>query len=162
MFQIGDKVVYPVHGAGIIEAIEKREILGEERSYYVLLLPVSNMRILVPVDHVGEIGMRRVVDVRALEQVLSILRQHQEDEGDKWNRRYRMNMDKIRSGDICAVAEVVRNLSRRDIEKGLSGSERKLLEQSRDILVSELILVKNAAAEEILSQLDDIFHNRES
>lgn len=162
MFQVGDKVVYPVHGAGVIESIERREVMGEERTYYVLVLPVNEMRVLVPTDNAEPMGIRPVVDNETVEQVLTILRQHQEDEGDKWNRRYRLNMDKIRSGDICAVAEVVRNLTRRDISKGLSTSERKLLEQSRDILVSELILVRNAKAEEILAQLDDIFHNKKS
>ncbi len=89
--------------------------------------------------------------------MLAILGQQKEEEGEKWNRRYRMNMDKLKSGDICAVAEVVRNLTRRDMSKGLSGSEKKLLEQARDILVSELILVQNAKAEQILTQIEEIF-----
>ncbi len=157
MFQIGDKVVYPVHGAGVIEGIEKREVLGQVRSYYVLLLPINNMKVLVPTESVEEIGIRNIVDRERVEQVLAILGQQKEEEGEKWNRRYRMNMDKLKSGDICAVAEVVRNLTRRDMSKGLSGSEKKLLEQARDILVSELILVQNAKAEQILTQIEEIF-----
>ena len=110
MFRIGDKVVYPVHGAGVIEAIESREVLGCYSDYYVLRLCVGEMQVLVPVDTVERVGMRRISDNDKLNEVHDILRDGPSPWEDNWNRRYRLNMDKIKSGDICQLAEVVRNL----------------------------------------------------
>jgi len=140
MFVVGEKVVYPVHGAGIIEGIEQREVLGQYRNYYVLRLCVGDMRVLVPTDGVERVGMRRVCDADKLDEVRLILSDAPSPWEDNWNRRYRLNMDKIKSGDICQLAEVVRNLMRRDVLKGLSTGEKKMLDNARKILLSEVNL----------------------
>ncbi|MCL1906196.1 MAG: CarD family transcriptional regulator [Clostridiales bacterium] len=145
MFVVGEKVVYPVHGAGIIEDIEQQEVLGETRCYYALRLYVGDMRLLVPVDAVERVGMRRVCSADKLDEVRLIFKETAAPWEDNWNRRYRLNMDKIKSGDICLLAEVVRDLLRRDSIKGLSTGEKKMLDNARKILMSEVAL---AAGEE--------------
>ncbi len=158
MFIIGEKVVYPVHGAGIIEAIEKREILGQERNYYVLRLCTGDLKVLVPVDMVGNAGMRPICDQEQLEKVRDILHNSASAWEENWNRRYRMNMDKIKSGDICQLAEVVRNLSLRDAVKGLSAGEKKMLDNARKILISELVLAAGQSPDQVNQELDEILH----
>lgn len=147
MFRLGDRVVYPMHGAGVIEAIEEKEILGERQKYYIMRLPLGDMRVMIPLDNATSIGIREVVNDQAIEQVLEILKQEQTAMPANWNQRYRANLEKIRSGDISMVAEVVRNLMKRDQEKGLSTGERKMLDTARQILISELILVKQIEEE---------------
>ena len=156
MFQVGDKVVYPKHGAGIIEAIEDREVLGERKRYYVLRLPVSDMQVLVPCDGSERVGLRQVMSEQMLQRVLEVLRSRNTQPANKWNHRYRTNLEKIRSGDILALAEVVRTLSQRDREKGLSTAERKMLENARQILLSEIVLVRDLEPEQASSFLDHV------
>jgi CarD family transcriptional regulator len=153
MFIVGEKVVYPVHGAGVIEGIEQQEVLGKNRSYYVLRLYVGDMRVMVPVDGVERVGMRKVCDMDKLDEVRLILREAASPWEDNWNRRYRLNMDKIKSGDICQLAEVVRNLMCRDILKGLSTGEKKMLDNARKILMSELSLAAGKEAAAVEKQL---------
>ena len=153
MFAIGDKVVYPVHGAGIIEAIEKKEILGEEKDYYVLRICSDNMCVMVPVDNSLELGMREIIDISFVTEVLTVLRTAEEEVIDNWNKRYRVNMDKVKSGDICQVAGVVRGLSLRHMAKGLSSGEKRLLDYARKILISELMLSCNKEAAAIEQML---------
>ncbi|NLN26867.1 MAG: CarD family transcriptional regulator [Firmicutes bacterium] len=156
MFNIGDRVVYPMHGAGIIEAVETQEVLGEKQQYYVMRLPIGDMKVMIPLNNVEEIGLRQVIDAEEVEKVYHILKGEKTKMSQNWNRRYRANMDKIKSGDIFEVAEVVRNLSIRDREKGLSTGERKMLDTARQILVSELVLAQDTteeAVEETLSRL---------
>ena len=148
LFQIGDKVVYPMHGAGIIEAIEEKEILGEKQKYYVMKMPVGNMQVMIPMANVSTLGLRQVVDTDSLEMVLDILKD-----------RYRKNMDKIKTGDIYEVARVVRDLMRREKEKGLSTGERKMLDNARQILISELVLVKEIDQEQANHLLDKVVNN---
>lgn len=157
MFNIGDKVVYPMHGAGVIEAIEEKEILGSRKKYYVMKLPIGEMKVMIPLDSIVRVGLREVINKEAVEQVFTILQDHQGEMSSNWNRRYRENLEKIKSGDILEVAEVVRNLMLREREKGLSTGERKMLESAKQILISELILVKGVEQSEIVSMLDDIF-----
>ncbi|WP_374713528.1 CarD family transcriptional regulator [Symbiobacterium terraclitae] len=156
MFQVGDKVVYPMHGAGIIEAIEDREVLGERKRYYVLRLPVSDMQVLVPCDATQSVGLRQVMSEQAFQRVIEVLRSPKKQPEKSWNHRYRMNMEKIRSGDIFALAEVVRSLSHRDREKGLSTAERKMLENARQILLSEIVLMRDLKLEQASSFLDHV------
>ncbi|MGE5554052.1 MAG: CarD family transcriptional regulator [Betaproteobacteria bacterium] len=156
MFKIGDRVVYPMHGAGVIEAIEEREVLGERQKYYIMKLPIGDMRVMIPMRSVKEVGLRRVIDPSAVERVLEVLRGEQTKMSTNWNRRYRANMEKIKSGDIYEVAEVVRNLTLRDHEKGLSTGERKMLESSRQILVSEIVLAMNSNEEQVRSMVDRV------
>mgnify|MGYP000921570359 FL=1 len=157
MFQIGDKVVYPVHGAGVIEAIEKRVVLGEEKHYYVLAIPTSSMKVLVPLDNANAMGIRYVIKEDEVASVIEVLKGPESPMVEKWNYRYRLNMDKLKSGDIYEVAEVVRNLSLRDIVKTLSSGEKRLLDQAKDILVSELVLVGNENADGVMEKLELIF-----
>ena len=127
MFNIGDKIVYPMHGAGIIEAIEEKEILGEKQKYYVMRIPIGDMKVMIPLKNIKDIGVRQVAGDDEITEVLNILRGEKSKMSANWNRRYRANMEKIRSGNIFQVADVVRNLTIRDKEKGLSTGERKML-----------------------------------
>jgi len=157
MFKIGDKVVYPMHGAGIIEAIEEKEVLGNKRSYYIMKMPFGNMKLMVPIDNVNENGLRQVVNPEDVIRVISILQDNDNSMSVNWNRRYRANMEKIKSGNIYEVAEVVRNLTLRDKEKGLSTGERKMLENARQILISELVLAKEEKEDSIKNMLEELF-----
>lgn len=143
MFSIGDKIVYPMHGAGIIGEIEKRKILGEIREYYILNVPCGDMKIMIPVDSCTEIGVRPVAEPATIKNVLRILKDDSSDMPSNWNRRYRENMDKLKTGDVEEVAEVVRNLTRSDREKKLSTGEKKMLANAKQILISEIALVQN-------------------
>ena len=157
MFNIGDKVVYPMHGAGVIEAIEEKEILGEKQKYYIMRMPIGDMKVMIPLNNIKDIGVRQVVGDEEISEVFNILRGEKSKMSSNWNRRYRANMDKIRSGNIFQVAEVVRNLSLRDKEKGLSTGERKMLENAKHILVSEIVLSKNIQEDEALQMIENAF-----
>ncbi|WP_366923291.1 CarD family transcriptional regulator [Metallumcola ferriviriculae] len=157
MFKVGDKVVYPMHGAGIIESIEEKEVLGEKRRYYVMRMPIGDMKVMIPMDSVGEVGIRQVIDEAGIQRVFGILRDKKSTMSANWNHRYRANMEKIKSGNIFEVAEVVRNLVLRDQEKGLSTGERKMLENAKQILVSELVLAQGQEEEQVENMLEGVF-----
>lgn len=148
MFTIGDKIVYPMHGAGTIVSIEKEEVLGKKKDYYVILMPVNKMRVMVPVDMAQEVGVREVSDDSRIDEVLSILSEKEDKMSTNWSRRYRDNLDKIKGGDICEIAEVVRNLQAMHEEKGLSTGEKKMLDNAVLILSSEIALVKDIGESE--------------
>ncbi|MBC7341165.1 MAG: CarD family transcriptional regulator [Clostridia bacterium] len=156
MFNVGDKVVYPMHGAGIIEAVEEKEVLGQCRKYYILRMPLGDMKVMVPVDNVDEVGLRSVIRSSEIPKVLKVLKEGGIDPApiNSWNRRYRANMEKMKSGDIFEVAKVVRSLSVRERQKGLSTGERRMLETARHILISELVLAKGGGREEVESWLE--------
>lgn len=156
LFKVGDKVVYPMHGAGIIEAIEEKEILGETRSYYVMRMPIGDITVMIPFNSVKDSGLRDVIEEEHFNEVMHVLREHEKNVYANWNHRYRANLEKMKSGDIFAVAYVVRSLMDRDEDKALSTGERKMLENAKQILISELILSKGISQEEALSFLDDI------
>lgn len=160
MFNVGDKVVYPMHGAGIIEAIEEKEILGATKKYYIMKMPIGEMKVMIPLDNVKEVGLRQIIDDEGVNKVLNILKQKHSSITINWNRRYRMNMEKIKSGNIFKVAEVVRNLMLREREKGLSTGERKMLESARQILVSELVLAKGVDEDKVLDILNEVFEHQ--
>lgn len=157
MFNVGDKVVYPMHGAGIIEAIEEREILGERQRYYIMRLPIGDMKVMIPTNNVEGVGLREVINRDEVEKVLEVLKAQRSKMSTNWNRRYRANLEKIKSGDIYEVAEVVRNLTLRDKEKGLSTGERKMLENARQILISELVLAQGIPEEKARKLLDELY-----
>ena len=146
MYNVGDNMVYPMHGAGVIEAIEEREVLGECKKYYIMALPIGDMKVMIPMDSVEEVGLRQVIDDEGVRRVYEILGGEKTAMSSNWNRRYRANMEKIKSGDIFAVAEVVRNLTLRDQDKGLSTGERKMLETARQILISELVVASGSTS----------------
>ncbi len=147
MFCIGDRVVYPMHGAGIIEAVEERNITGERQAYYVMLLP-GEMRVFIPTSSVANMGLRQVVSRGDIRKVIDVLRASLDQDQGNWNRRYRANLDKMRTGCIMSVAEVVGTLTIRDRTRGLSTGEKRMLEKAQQILVSELTLVENISEEE--------------
>jgi CarD family transcriptional regulator len=143
MFVIGDRIVYPMHGAGIIEQIEEKQILGEVRKYYILKVPCGDMKIMIPTESSQEIGIRAVISADEIGGVIRVLSAESSEMSSNWNRRYRENMEKLKTGDIYHVAEVVRNLMRTDKEKKLSTGEKKMLSNAKQILISEIILVKD-------------------
>ena len=155
----GDKVVYPNHGEKTIVDIEVKEILCEEKKYYIMELPIGEMRVMIPVHKVDEIGIRDVIDEEEAENVFHLLKGEKSKMSQNWNRRYRANMEKLKTGDIYEVVEVVRNLTIRDMEKGLSTGEKKMLSNARKILISELVLAKNMSEEEVVEKIDDILEN---
>ncbi len=155
MYSIGDKIVYPMHGAGVIESIEEREILGCKQDYYVLKMPVGDMKVMIPTGNVDGIGIREVIGSRDVDKVYEILQDHSVNVTNNWNKRYRENMTKIRSGNIYEVADVVRILMKRDREKGLSTGEKKMLNSARQILISELVLAEDSEQLEIETAIND-------
>ena len=155
MFSIGDKIVYPMHGAGIIQDIEEKEILGDKANYFILQLPIGDMKLMIPVNNSEELGLRDIVDDKIIDEILDVLGQGQDEDENNWNKRYRKNMDRIKTGDIFEVAAVVRNLFLLDDEKGLSTGEKNMLNNAKQILMSEIVLVKNIGKEEAEQLIDD-------
>lgn len=160
MYNLGDKVVYPMHGAGKIESVEEKEILGEKKKYYVLKMPIGDIKLMIPVDNVNKMGLRYIIDKNKIKDVLSVFREKVEESSSNWNKRYRENMDKMKTGDIFELAHVVRDLAYRDREKGLSTGEKKMLVNAKQMLVSEIALSSdedgNIISEKIENVLDDI------
>jgi CarD family transcriptional regulator len=156
-FRVGDKVVYPHHGAAVIESMQERDVDGETRKYWVLRLSYGDLTLMVPTDGAEEIGLRGVVPKGELEQVYKILQsKKQAPTPSNWSRRFKSHIEKLRSGDIYQVAEVVRNLSNRDQDKGLSAGEKRMLQRARQILVSELTFAANLKPEKAEAMLDDL------
>ena len=154
MYNVGDKVVYPMHGAGVIDAIEEKEILGEKQSYYILKMP-GEVKVMVPILTAEEHGIRNVIDKAEAEKVINVLEQDETEMEKNWNKRYRENMDKMKSGNIYEIADVVRNLSFKQKEKGLSTGEKKMLHNAKQILVSELVLAEHATQDEVEELVDN-------
>lgn len=154
MFNVGDKIVYPMHGAGTIDSIEEKDILGEKQSYYILKMP-GEVKVMIPTAKAEEVGVRSIIDKVAAEKVISVLEQDETQMDKNWNKRYRDNMDKMKSGDIYEVADVVRNLSFKQKEKGLSTGEKKMLNNAKQILVSELVLAEHASQDEVEKLVDN-------
>ena len=140
MYKIGDSVVYPMHGAGVIEGIEVKEILGKEQSYYVVRMPIGDMKVMVPMENAREVGMRDVIDKEKAAEVMRAFRTSEMDVIQNWSKRFRDNMVRIKSGDIFEVASVVKSLMMRDRRKGLSTGERKMLGNAKQILISEIVI----------------------
>ena len=153
MYCVGDRVVHPMHGAGTIEAIEEQLILGEKHAYYVMRLPAGDMKVMLPIKKLDEIGVRDIITAEEGNKVLAAIKNKIADDDTNWNKRYRDNMELLRSGDIYKVLDVVKSLMLRDKIKGLSTGERKMLTNSKQILISELVLSNTATAEDIEKQL---------
>ena len=156
MFNIGDKIVYPVHGAGTIVDIEEIEILGDVKSYYIMQMPINDIRISIPVDGVDEVGVRPVISQDEGKKVLEILKSEKTEMSPNWGQRYRENTETIKTGDIFEIADIVRNLTLMDKNKGLSTSEKKMLNNTKRILVSELVIVGSMTKEEASEMIDDL------
>ena len=156
MFKVGDPVVYPMHGAGVIESIEDRQVLGETRAYYIIRISRGKMQVMVPVDGSEKIGLRSIVKPSELDAVYDVLRAESTPMDDNWNRRNRENMDKLKTGALPLVAEVIRNLVRVDRVKKLSTGEKKMLSNSKLILASEMVVSLGISEEEALDKIDNL------
>ncbi len=156
MFHVGDKVVYPHHGAAVIKGLEEREVLGARREYFVLRLSYGDLTLLVPSDNTEEVGIRAVISREELEKVFKVLRSKECRMPTNWSRRFKTHVEKLRSGDIYQVAEVVRNLSRREKEKGLSAGEKRMLVRAKQILISEVTFAANVDEKEAVGMLDQV------
>ena len=148
-FRVGDRIAHPMHGAGVIDSVVKRKINGTERDYYVLKLPAGDMLVMIPVDTSAEIGVRPIVDADEAEKILGSIPGLVIEMTQNWNKRYRENMLKIKSGNLLEVAAVVKGLMQRDKERGLSTGERKMLHSAKQILISEIVLSESASYEEV-------------
>lgn len=151
MFCVGEKIVHPMHGAGVVESIVENKIDGIIRQYYVMRLPVRAMVVMIPTHNCAEIGVRPITDKIGAEKLLNDLLNVRVDMEQNWNRRYRENMERLKSGDLLEVAKVIKSLMIRDAERGLSNGERKMLHSAKEILISELVLA-----------LDDTYENTET
>ena len=155
MFNIGDNIVYPMHGAGTISSIEEKEVLGEKQQYYIIKMP-GEVMVMVPTAKAEAMGVRNVIDENSANKVLQVLEKDETEMSNNWNKRYRENLDKMKTGNIYEVADVVRNLSFKQKEKGtLSTGEKKMLLNAKQILVSELVLAEHSSKEEIEKLIDN-------
>jgi CarD family transcriptional regulator len=156
MFAKGDKIVYPLYGAGIIEELEQREIDGETLTYYVLLIPVGNLKIMIPANKTEQLGIRGIYGKDEIVRIITEVTGEPVDMPENWNQRYKENMERIKSGKLAEVALVFRNLLLRERDRGLSTAEKKMMTTAKQIILSEMILSQNvekAEAEEMLSEI---------
>lgn len=159
MYKIGDKIVYPMHGAGIIEAIEEREIFEETKPYYIMQIVSEGLQILIPVDKVDDIGVRTIVSQPVIDEMIESLKLPMDVMEKNWNRRYREHLERLKTGDIFEVAKVVKNLILLDRLKGLSTGEKKMLNNARNFIVSEMVLIQDKDKEEILDLINSSVHS---
>jgi len=155
-FKVGDTVVYPNHGAAVVDAIETREVSGEPKEYLVLRVAQGDMVVKVPSANLDIVGVRDVVGQDGLSHVFEVLRQPIVEEPTNWSRRYKANNEKLSSGDVVKVAEVVRDLWRRDQERGLSAGEKRMLATARQNLISELALAESTNEDSATALLDEV------
>jgi CarD family transcriptional regulator len=156
VFSVGETVVYPHHGAALIEAIETRVIKGEEKQYLVLRVAQGDLTVRVPAENAEIVGVREVVGEEGLTKVFDVLRAPHTEEPTNWSRRYKANLEKLASGNPLKVAEVVRDLWRRERERGLSAGEKRMLAKARDILVGEVALAERSTKDEAETLLDKV------
>ena len=154
MFQIGDKVVHPMHGAGVIDGIITEKIGTAQQDYYVFKMPVGGLVLKIPVATSQIIGLRNIVSAEEADALLNAISSMQVDMTNNWNHRYRENMELLKSGDLYSVAHVIKGLTRRDNERGLSNGERKMLHTARQILVSELVLSMGVDSREVETRVN--------
>ncbi|HAL63377.1 MAG TPA: CarD family transcriptional regulator [Clostridiales bacterium] len=155
MFKIGDKVFYPMYGAGTICGIEERKILGEKKTYFTMKMPLDDAVAMIPTDTCESIGVRYIISEKEASKALSAFKSEEVSEDENWNKRHRDNMDKLRTGDIYQLIGVVKGLMLRDKKKGLSTSERKMLGVAKQMFISEIVLTGSANQNDVESILDD-------
>ena len=156
MYQIGDKVVHPMHGAGVIDSIVQRKVAGKLEDYYLLRLSVGSMTVMIPTGNTQEIGVRPIVSDEEAKDLLQALENIEVDMTQNWNRRYRENMVRLKSGDLLEVARVVKGLLLRESQRGLSNGERKMLRTAKQILISELVLAQSLPYETVEDNIDTV------
>ena len=159
--KIGDVVFYPMHGAGVIDGIESNEVAGMKSSYYILKLPMGNLKLMLPVDNIEQLGLRNVIGKEKIAEVSTVLRDKPEVTQGSWNKRFQAILDRMKSGDILDVAAVARNLSLQYRKRKITSGERRLMELSRQILISELVYACEKSPEEITEWIDDIIGKNE-
>jgi CarD family transcriptional regulator len=159
LFKVGAKVVYPHHGAGTVVKKESREVLGTKRDYLTIRILHNDMTVQVPAENAEAVGLRPVIDEKMVEVVVKALKGGGTQMPKNWNRRFKHNRDKMKTGDVLELAEVVRNLSLRDHEKGLSTGEKQMFVKAKKILASELMYAKGMDAEEAAEWLEDVLSN---
>jgi CarD family transcriptional regulator len=155
-FEVGDSVVYPHHGAGQVVRKEDKEVLGERREYLTIKILHNDMTVMVPTENAARAGLRRVIDEDTVKKVLAVLQDECSEMPKNWNRRFKHNRDKIKTGDVYELAEVVRNLAIREAEKGLSTGEKQMFTRARKILASELMYALEMTAEQVEVHLDSL------
>ena len=161
-FEVGDNVVYPHHGAGKVLKKELRKMFGDEREYLTIKILHNDMTVMVPCENAGIAGLRRVIDEETVKKVLAVLEDDVSEMPKNWNRRFKHNRDKIKTGDIYELAEVVRNLALREHEKGLSTGEKQMFTRAKKILASELMYALEKDEDEAEAYLDDLLANSAS
>ena len=159
-YEIGDNVVYPHHGAGKVLKKEQKKVLGEEREYLTIKILHNDMTVMVPCENAGKAGLRRVIGEEAVARVLSVLRDDVSEMPKNWNRRFKHNREKIKTGDVYELAEVVRNLAIREMEKGLSTGEKQMYTRAKKILASEFMYALDKDEEGAEEYLDSLLEER--
>ena len=161
-FEVGDNVVYPHHGAGVVLKKETKDLMGESRDYLTINILHNNMTVMVPCENAGRAGLRRVIDEDDVKKVCGVLTDDVSDMPKNWNRRFKYNREKIKTGDVFELAEVVRNLAIRETEKGLSTGEKQMYTRAKKILASELMYALEMEAEEAEEHLDSLIEDAHS
>ena len=156
MFDVGDKVVYPHHGAGTVVSKEMREVLGDSREYLTIKILHNDLTVNVPNENAEKVGLRRVIDEEAVGRVIGVLHASGTTMPKNWNRRFKYNRDKMKTGDVFELAEVVRNLSLREQDKGLSTGEKQMFVKAKKILSSEFMYAKDMDEERAAEWLDEV------
>lgn len=159
LFQIGDKIVYPMHGAGIIEAIEEKEILGTSRQYCVIRILSKDMQVMLPMDQLQKSGIRYIVDKGTLNDILLEFQNGESDPSLSWKQRYTMNMEKMKNGNLQDSAEVVRDLLRRNKERALNASEKQMLDNARKMMISEVALIQDVSEHQATEFLQETINH---
>ena len=153
--KVGDKIVYPMHGAGEIVGIEENEVGGVTKSYYILKVPMSSSKLMLPVDKISEMGLREIIDKSYVKEVEKVLRDKSEVLQGSWNKRYHANLDRMKTGNILDVAAIARNLTRQSLIKKVSSGEQRLLDSARQVLISELMYALDKPIDEITAWIDE-------
>ena len=153
MYRIGDRIAHPLHGAGVIERIEAKKINGAVREYYIVKMPVGDMIVMIPKETSDTIGVRPIIDAQAADSIFVAIAELKVEMTQNWSRRYRENMIRIKSGDLMEVAAVIKGLVSREVDKGLSTGERKMLHSAKQILISEIVLSQRVTYEEVEARL---------
>ena len=156
MLKVGDRIFYPMHGAGEISGIEALEVLGEDKSYYVLRMPLGNIKVMIPTDNAEHIGLRDIMSRETVKRVQGVLAAKPERATGSWNKRFNANLERMKNGDACDVAAVARNLILQDRQRKISSGERRLLDLAKQILISELVYALEKTPEEVESWMGKI------
>mgnify|MGYP000395761990 CR=1 FL=1 len=154
MFSVGDLVVHPMHGAGVIDDIVRERVAGSTQEYYVFKMPVGGLLLKIPIAKSQLIGLRAIIGRAEAEQLISSIPEIVVDQDSNWNKRYRENLERLKSGDLYQVARVIKGLMHRDRRRGLSTGERKMLHSAKEILISEIVLSQSCTYEDVEARIN--------